>query len=91
MADRATLAFSKLDEFAEWAATKGWVREETKGEYEVLRLRKASKPKPLLFYTRAHAKEHATIPYGAEGLVRSWFQHRRRATPESHQSAEETR
>lgn len=51
MADRATLALHKLDAFAEWAKSKGYEREETKGHYEVLRLRKPGAA-PLLYFRR---------------------------------------
>src|ERR1700722_19973985 len=36
---RSMLALSKLEQFAAWAVADGFVREPTKGEYEVLRLR----------------------------------------------------
>lgn len=81
MADRASLHLTKLDEFAEFAATRGYVREPTKGAYEVLRLRRGNEP-PLLYYQR-HG-DHASIPQTmgknpAEGLVHAWFVARKKA------------
>ena len=76
---RALLHLSKIDDFAEWAATKGWVREPTKGIYEVLRLRKKGKPKPLIFHRRDSAR-HATIGWDqspGHSLVRQWLRDRK--------------
>lgn len=81
MADRASLHLSKLDDFAAFAATRGFVREPTKGAYEVLRLRRGQEP-PLLYYRR-HG-DHASIPeyFGkgaknpSQGLVSAWFRAR---------------
>jgi|1185.fasta_scaffold03177_5 hypothetical protein len=75
MADRATLHLSKLDDFSEFAATRGYVREETRGDYEILRLRRG-KEAPLLYYRRGG--DHASIPQTqkknpAEGLVRAYL------------------
>ncbi len=71
--DRHTLHLSKLDEFAEWAKSKGYLREETKGTYEVLRLRHYEGGKPLLFYARASAVEHASSQRDGLVLVRRWI------------------
>jgi hypothetical protein len=73
MADRATLHLSKLKEFAEWATTRGFVREEPKDCYGVLRLRHRDKG-VVVYYKRAGAKEHATATAGlGESLVRQWL------------------
>lgn len=85
VADRATLALSKLDEFAEWAAVHGWVREPTRGRDEILRLRHSARRHPFLAYGRS--PEHATVPRDPDGrefnmqLVRRWIRERRRADP----------
>jgi hypothetical protein len=81
MADRATLHLTKLDEFSAFAATRGYVREPAKGDYEVLRLRRGEEP-PLLYYRR-HG-DHASIPVTqkknpAQGLVQAWLDSKRRA------------
>jgi hypothetical protein len=78
VADRATLHFRKIDDFAAWAATKGWRREPTKGEWEVLRLRKPGKP-PAIYYRKASATQHAsTRGDHALGLVRSYVNAKKR-------------
>jgi hypothetical protein len=81
---RALLHFDKLDDFAAWAATKGWVREPTKGAYEVLRLRKENPKKkrhrkPVIFYKRPRS-DHATIGWDQQvgvDLVKQWLWERR--------------
>lgn len=75
MADRATLHLSKLGAFAAWMAMRGWAREDTKGVYEVLRLRRENGP-TLVFYSRS--PEHATIPMGDAGKwVSRWLRARK--------------
>lgn len=75
MAHRDLLALHKIDEFAAWAVTQGYVREETKGSFEVLRLRKGNDP-PKIYFTRAGAKEHASCQDASVGLVRRWIRER---------------
>lgn len=62
MSDRCTLHLSKLDAFAAYQAAFGWVRADTKGECEVLRLTHPQQRHPFLAYARDSATEHATIP-----------------------------
>ena len=81
MAHRGRLSINKLDDFAAWAETKGWVREPTKGLYEVLRLRHPKKPKPALFFKRDRS-HHATEQDTGYGLVSSWLVDRRLADAE---------
>jgi hypothetical protein len=81
---RALLHLNKLDDFAAWAATKGWEREPTKSHYEVLRLRKPGKTKrgkrkPIILY-RHEGGDHATIGRDqapAESLVKQWLSERK--------------
>ena len=75
MARRNLLHVSKLDVFAAWAATQGYVREDPKGDYEVLRLRRAGKP-PVLFYRKLDAVEHVTAQDDGETLVHRWLRQR---------------
>lgn len=72
---RCLLSLSKIDNFAAWAATHGWQREETKGAFEVLRLRKDGKL--AVYYKRLDAKEHATVFGVGARLVRDWLRERR--------------
>jgi hypothetical protein len=68
---RSLLAMSKLEEFAEWAIADGFVREETKGEYEVLRLR-WPKMQPFIYFKRTGA-QHATSQAEGTQLVSRWL------------------
>lgn len=73
---RALLHLSKLDDFADWMAKSGWVREPTKGTFEVLRLAKAGES-PLTFYSRANAREHVTVQAGPQHrFVRAYIRER---------------
>jgi len=71
------LAMSKLEEFAAWAIADGFVREETKGTYEVLRLRwgqkvNGIKMQPYIFFQRNGAR-HATSQAEGTQLVARWL------------------
>ena len=86
MAVRYILHLSKVEEFARWAEglehpgghVFKYSREETKGQYEVLRLRKAGEP-PLIYHKRLTG-DHATFPdTGPAGkLVRKWLSNRQK-------------
>ena len=52
MANRSTLAVSKLDDFKEWLKQDGWELQEPKGEWEVLRAVKLGRKRPLIAYKR---------------------------------------
>jgi len=52
MADRHTLSVNKIDDFKKWLASDGWVLQETKGVYEVLRATKQGKKYPMIIYGR---------------------------------------
>lgn len=52
MANRNTLAVSKIDDFKNWIVNNGWVLQETKGFYEELRATKQGKTHPLIVYRR---------------------------------------
>ena len=81
MANRELLALSKLNEFAEWGASKGYRQEACKGDYEVLRLRKEGEP-PVIFFTRLFTlaggkPQHATAQSAGARLVRQWIRERK--------------
>ena len=81
MATRELLALSKLDEFALWAETQGFVREHVKGDYEVLRLRVPGYA-PLIFFTRLQmlaggTPQHATSQHEGTQLVHRWLRSRK--------------
>lgn len=92
MSNRALLHLGKIDEFAAWAATRGWERVPTVAPYEVLRLAPAV-PRPgvgpLIFYRRATAKEHAsTASNRGERLVRDYIAERHRFPEQVRQLAQ---
>lgn len=77
---RSLLSLSKLEEFAAWAIADGFVREETKGIYEVLRLRwgqkiDGRKMQPYIFFKRDGA-QHATTQAEGTQLVSRWLKER---------------
>ena len=77
MRRRDLLAIHKVEEFAEWAEGEGYVREKTKGIYEVLRLRDPQRCDLLVFYKKDSAKEHVTVYGGGTVLVRRWIRSRK--------------
>ena len=52
MKNRRNLKHGMLPDFTEYLERTGWKIEETKGQYEVLRARKAGYPHPLLVFDR---------------------------------------
>lgn len=52
MANRNTLAISKIDDFKNWLVNDGWILQETKGICEALRATKQGKKYPLIIYRR---------------------------------------
>lgn len=61
MACRHRLHHNHLERFKSYLIGKGWVIEEPKGEYEVLRARLDGRKRPLIIYTRLEAKEHYSV------------------------------
>lgn len=61
MRSRCLLHKNKIDEFAKWLFERGWKKEDTKGFYEVLRMRHPRHKDPLIVYYRLNAKEHLTV------------------------------
>ena len=72
MRDRQTLHPTHFTAFAEWAAGLGYVREPTKGEYEVLRLRRGNEV--LSYYQRIRG-QHATAYGDGLRLLARWCHH----------------
>ena len=74
--DRATIHMNKVPEFKEFLVTLGYVMEETKGPYEIIRARLGVKP-PVIFHKRDRTN-HLTV-WGREGQsLSARFMHRRR-------------
>ena len=69
---RGLLHLNKLEDFALWCANvKGWVRCDTKGYYEKLRMRHVNHASPVILYATAHSA-HLTIPM--EGMAYVLYQ-----------------
>ena len=78
MANRHTLAISKLNDFQQWLIKNGWVVEPTKGFYEVLRARNINKKYPLIIYKKDSAIQHLTICDKYFYLVRDYINERKK-------------
>lgn len=81
---RSMLAMSKLEEFAAWAIADGFAREDTKGTYEVLRLRWAEKidgrrMQPYIFFKRDRS-DHVTSQAEGSQLISRWLRERNKTT-----------
>jgi hypothetical protein len=74
---RSELHTSKLRDFADYCATKGWVEEPTKGEFEVLRMTREKSLHPLLIYRRLRQTEHYTVSGVATILVAAYLRDKR--------------
>ena len=74
MRDRSRLHYTKIEEFKEYAKTKGYEVLETKGEYEVLRLKKNSTL--ILGYKRDNTDHVTTTGLGTH-LVLKWIREKR--------------
>lgn len=68
MANRCLLHKTKLECFKKWLIKDGWIIEDTKDFYEVLRATKPHK-KPVLIFQRNDLKEHYTVQSIYVGLV----------------------
>jgi len=56
--NRYFLHLAEIGTFADWAHLKGWIREESYGDYEVLRLRKGSRRKTAIITNTKTEREH---------------------------------
>ncbi len=75
--NRSQLHQSHFADFKAFAATRGYVAEPTKGDYEVIRLRLTSGGAPLLFFQRLRS-DHATVQTAeANRLVTEYIRSRR--------------
>ena len=61
MAIRYRLHHKHLDDFRAYLIGKGWVIEDTKGMFEVLRAKHPDRKRPLIIYTKLDAKEHYSV------------------------------
>lgn len=77
MANRHTLAISKLEDFKSWLIADGWKIEETKDYYEALRATKPGRKHPLIVYKRSNAKMHLSLLDRDSGVVGAYLRDRR--------------
>jgi hypothetical protein len=81
MANRNTLAISKLGEFKEWIIEQGLKPLKTKGIYEVLRWKSDEKGEAMpVIFQKDVAKVHLTCNKSAERFVKAWFRRKRELT-----------
>lgn len=74
MADRATLAIHKLDEFKEWLDCTDVQYRDTNAPYQVLQVRLPDDPRWHAIYRKLHAKEHLSVPEPLVRLVREFIE-----------------
>lgn len=73
MATRNILHRSKLDDFKNYLKTKGWIIQDTKGIYEVLRaVNPEVRKRPLIIYN-GKSKEHFSIDDRDFSIVRDFI------------------
>ena len=82
MANRHTLSVNKLQEFKEWLKRNGWIIQEPKGFYEVLRADKKGRKFPLIVYWRKatnNNKElvHYTVLDRDMGVIKAYLKERK--------------
>ena len=80
MANRYTLAISKLDDFKEWLIKDGWEIKEPKAVCEVFRAEKEGRKNPLMIFKRHRASMHLSVMDRDMGVVGAYLRDRRNAT-----------
>lgn len=85
MANRCTLSVSKLGDFKEWLKRDGWIIQEPKGYWEVLRAVKQGRKRPLVVYKRmdtlrGNEIEHYTVEDRDMGVVWAFLKSRKECT-----------
>lgn len=85
MANRNTLAVTKLNDFKEWLVKDGWKLQEPKGYWEVLRATKQSRKRPLLIYKRIDTNNgtqliHYTVEDRDMGVVMAFLKEQKNGT-----------
>ena len=77
MANRHTLAITKINAFRDWLIADGWEIQDTKGYYEVLRAKKEGRRHPLVVYERLGAKCHLSVLERDMGVVKAYMRYER--------------
>lgn len=72
MAVRSMLHHSHIEPLKKWLINDGWIIQDIKGFYEVLRANKDGK-RPLIVYTKLNAKEHYSIDERDMSIIRAFL------------------
>lgn len=89
LACRDLLHKTKLEDFKAWLIKDGWIIENPKGLYEVLRATKTQR-KPLIVFEKDNSKQHYTIQDKYVGLVYQFIKDKKsykdtdQSSPSSH-------
>jgi hypothetical protein len=77
---RNTLHVDKLADFTAWLIGKGWLQQEKKGPYEVLRMTRRGKysNKTLIVHKKLESERYCTTLGESEHAVQQWLKERRR-------------
>lgn len=81
MAIRSILHHSHIEPLKKWLINDGWIMQDTKGFYEVLRATKDGK-RPLIVYTKLDAKEHYSVDERDMSIIRAFLRDYRKAESE---------
>jgi len=81
VANRNTLAISKLEEFKEWLISQGFKPLKPKSIYEVLRWKSDGKGEAMpVVFQKDSATVHLTLNESAKRFVKVWLRHKRQLT-----------
>jgi hypothetical protein len=79
MANRHTLAITKIDDFRDWLIKDGWeIKPVTECSCEVLRATKTGRRHPLIIYKRNNAKEHLSVLDRDMGVIKAYMRDARK-------------
>lgn len=73
MRSRCLLMPKHLSEFSQFCSKKGWQLENTKGHYEVLRMRHPDISEPMIVHHRDVSEVHLTVWGQSERLANKFF------------------
>jgi len=77
MANRSTLAFTKLEDFKAWLISNGCELLDPKGFYEVIRWKSNVKNESMpIIFRKSDAKMHFSCNEVAASYVRAWLRQR---------------
>lgn len=88
MAIRSILHHSHIEPLKKWLINDGWIMQDTKGFYEVLRATKDGK-RPLIVYTKLDAKEHYSVDERDMSIIRAFLRDYRKAESEEAKEVQE--